>query len=272
MPEYPTKHQAQYVSLSLLYFLLFPFIFCNFPLISRSHPPLPQQRLAQQAYDFNPQSFRRDDLNLRPVFQDVHDKLAVVRIRDLKNVVRAVKPALLLRMPRFIGHPATAFWCKAQHSGVLGLAREDAKSGGEMRIEFGFGDFLGGFVENLYLSEAVYGKAPERSLTVVPRIQVPVFPVVRQTMGGNHSLGRLVVSAAMINDVQAFAAENSVRHNREVCGISAAGSHAQNANAVGEGALGIVPGLEYSLDAFTQRRQMAFEQAGLELGQEALNG
>lgn len=71
------------------------------PVLRRRAKKLPQDILAQ--------GFRTQDFDLGAVFQDVEDELAVVGIGDFEQVVCALEPALLPRVPGLLRHPAGAF-------------------------------------------------------------------------------------------------------------------------------------------------------------------
>ena len=78
------------------------------------------------------------------MFEDVHHQLARVGVGEAQFVAAVCQYlASLLRVPLFFCHPAGALRGEDEFCGVRGLAAEDAVAGGEMCVQFFFGDVFG---------------------------------------------------------------------------------------------------------------------------------
>src|SRR5690606_37457334 len=87
-------------------------------------------------------------------------------------------PALLLRMPVFVGHPARGLGAEHDRGHAPGRAGEDAVAAGQLAVELGLVEVARRGVEYARGADPVDRAAAQALAIVVPGIEVPVVAVV----------------------------------------------------------------------------------------------
>ena len=82
------------------------------------------------------------------MLEDFHHQFGFAGVGDAQFIAAVgQKFPLLPRVPLLFGDPAGALGCKAQNGGVRSFTAEDALTGGEVFVEFGFRNFARGGIE-----------------------------------------------------------------------------------------------------------------------------
>jgi len=219
-------------------------------------------RELQQDFHLLAQRQRRDDFGIRAVFQDIHQQLFRIAVRQFQFVTAILEHlSLLLRMPVFIGHPARRVRRKTDRRPRLGLAGKNSVAVGQVRIEFSRITILRRHIENLRVIDTIQREAAQRVATVIPRIQIPVVAIVCEALWRYLALGRLRRRTCAITETQTLAPQHrasDIAKHRFVDLARLARDHT-NAFQRQRGAVAVIR--HQPLDARAQRRQRAGENA-----------
>lgn len=109
------------------------------------------------------------------MLEDVHHQLARIGIGNAQFVAAIFKhPALLLRMPVFIGNPARPFRGEAQHGYVFCFTREDSIGTGVVRVELFFRYVAASLWQCLGSGDAFDGETAQGVAGMAVSVQIPV--------------------------------------------------------------------------------------------------
>src|ERR1035437_6720940 len=125
----------------------------------------------------------REDLDVRAIAQDVHRELVIRGVGHGQHQTAGRLDMLsLLGMPDLTGDPARDVRFEAQYSGVRGRTGEDPIATAKVRIERFIGDLVSWGIADFGVPNHVQGKAAKAVAQMTPGIQVPVRPIVNQTL------------------------------------------------------------------------------------------
>lgn len=209
--------------------------------------------------------------HLRTMLQDVHDELGVVRVGNTEFIATVVEPArLLLRVPGFVGHPASTICAKAQDGGGDGLAGEDAVSAGKFAVEGRVRHVPGHFRQHARMADTLHGKNAQGFFPVAPGIEVPVVAIVGKPLRGDFARAGLVALTVVIFYKEPLALQDGAGRGLEVVQVCCASRHGQDADALLRLAAAQVFRLQDALQAGADRRKQMVQQAGLERLQQVI--
>ena len=229
-------------------------------------------RQAQLSGYFTAERRRRNDFDIRAVFEDVEDQLTVVGVGDFEEVVVSVVATLLLRVPAFVGDPAGAFGGEAQQGLVFRFAREDAVAGGEVAIEAQFGNIPGLRPKYPRCADTFQGEGAQRALAVVPGVEVPVIAVVHQPLWRDSALADRIAGSPVVGEMQAPAVEQGVRDLLEGGRFGVARGLWQDANSAGDFLGRLVLASQQFFDPFLEWFDVWRKQPGFEVFEEVMEG
>src|ERR1019366_4134791 len=173
----------------------------------------------------------RDDLDVGAIPQDVHREFVVLREGNGQHQMASRLDELsLLGMPDLTGDSARDVRFKAQDSRVRRGTGEDPIAAAKVRIEHFIGDLVRWSVADLGAPNRVQGKAAKAVAQMAPGIQVPVRPVVNQTLWRDLTNGFFVTEATPVPQVQTVPGQGRHAHQLETFDIDRTGCHVQDAN------------------------------------------
>src|SRR5690606_17668360 len=181
-------------------------------------------------------------------------------------------PALLLRMPVFVGHPARGLGAEHDRRHAPRRPRTDAVAAGEVAVELAFGDVAGLRIEGARAADAVDREAAQRLAVVVPGVEVPVVPVVGDALRGHRAPGLLVGRARAVVEGELLALQHRRAHGAERLLVHAPAAVRDHAHAFDRPVLAGRMLVEQLVDARLQRRQRARQHPATAAREQLLGG
>src|ERR1035437_9912124 len=144
-------------------------------------------------FDAAAEAVGREDLDVRAIAKDVHRELVIFRVGNGQHQMAGRLDMLsLFGMPDLTGNPARDVRFETQHRGVRGRTGKDPIATAKVLIERFIGDLVCWSIADFGVSNHVQGKAAKAVAQMTPGIQVPVRPIVNQTLWRDLTNGFVV--------------------------------------------------------------------------------
>src|SRR5487761_2602974 len=141
-----------------------------------------------------------------------------------------------------------------------------------MRIELLFRHVNAALRQSPGCGDAFDRKTAQRISLVAMRIQIPVIPVMNETLRGDYARTGLIVPARMIVDTQTVSLQQGTRHRLKTDRLNIASGHAQDMHSPCNLIAIQMPACQNFFDAILDGFELRVEQSGLDLRQQLLRG